>query len=277
MSLSLREMQLLAEAEYTVEATRKDLNRLVDFLLSMEEQDEYIDIAFVMERKLPLWIAKQQKVFFVNDEWCLMDIPEEFIHESFGFIRNYRYVYEGRLVYPVMDIRGDVMGFCGWSKFDKTKYLDSNTYGYKAKQTTMYGMEELPNYYKSKEPIYVVEGIVCCLYLRSIGKQSLALLGSSMSKYVIQMLRRFGKRLIIIPDNDAFGRPLENITELAGEHLVEQAKRVLPDALIVQSKVAKDIDDSRLIQDGIYETKLQKDLEMVYQCPFLNFETIRVR
>lgn len=279
MALTLRELQLLAEESFSVEDTRKDLNRLVDYFLQMPEQQTWVDIAFVKERDLPMLIAKQQKVFFVDEDMPLAGIPEEFHHDSFGFVRNRHLVYAGRLVYPVMDVRGNVMGFCGWDKFEKPKYLDSTNYGYKAKQTTVYGMEMLPVYYRSNKPVYVVEGITCCLYLRSIGLQAIALLGSSISPYVVQILRRFGRRLVIIPDNDAFNKSIEELaeTELAGEHLVHQAKRKVPKATVIQSRVAKDIDDTRKLNEHKFEDALCRELLLVAKCPFGDFKTIRVR
>ena len=176
MQLSLRDLQLLAEHEYSVEETRQDLNELVEYFRNMPEQRELLEVVFVQERKLPMEIGESQKIFFVDDELPCNDLPEKFQVEALGFCRNGYISYAGRLVYPVMDVHGNVMGFCGWDKFDSPKYLDSKTYGYKAKATTVFGMEKLPEYYSNNEPVYVVEGIVCCLYLRSKGFQAIAVL-----------------------------------------------------------------------------------------------------
>lgn len=274
--LSFRELQLLAEDRYTIQSTRKDLNRLVDYFTSQPEQQEYIEVAFVEERGLPIEIAKEQRIFFIQEGTSRIDIPEEFQAESLGMVHKGYVVYEGRLVYPVFDVKGDVMGFCGWDKFVQPKYLDSKNYGYKAKATTFYGMEKLEEYYKSSEPVYAVEGIVCCLYLRSIGLQSVALLGSGMTSYVATILKRFGRRLIVIPDNDAIGKTAVEIgSSLAGEHFVRQAKKLLPLATVVQSRIAKDIDDSRKVE-GLEET-LRRELVLVSKNPYLPFKTLRVR
>ena len=276
--LSLKEMQMLAEVEYSVEDTRQDLNRLTDYFLHLEYRDFSIEEAFVKERELPKAIADEHKVFFVDPDVQVSDIPEDLREESFGFVRGKHVVFAGRLIYPVMDIHGNVMGFCGWDKFEKPKYLDSINHGYKAKQTTFYGMEKLPEYYTSGKPVYAVEGIVCCLYLRSIGLQSIALLGSSFTEFVGLMLKRFGQKLILIPDNDAFGKQLDELDDsLAGEHFVKQAKYRLPKATVIQSKVAKDVDDTRKIENHKYEQMFMKELMQVAVCPYYNFQTIRVR
>lgn len=274
--LSFRELQLLAEDRYTIQSTRKDLNRMVDYFTSQPEQQDYIEIAFANERKLPIEIAREQRIFFIQEGMTKLDIPDEFQAESLGMVHKGYVVYEGRLVYPVFDVKGDVMGFCGWDKFVQPKYLDSKNYGYKAKATTFYGMEKLEEYYKSDKPVYVVEGIVCCLYLRSIGLQAVALLGSSITSYVATILKRFGRRLVVIPDNDAFGKKAEEIgSSLSGEHFVKQARRLLPMATVAQSKIAKDIDDSRKVE-GLEET-LKKELVLVSKNPYLPFKTLRTR
>ena len=66
-------------------------------------------------------------------------------------------------------------------------------------------------YYDNDKPVYLVEGIVCCLYLRSKGFQAFASLGSHLTPYVITILSRFGNRLIVIPDNDTIGKSVEDI------------------------------------------------------------------
>lgn len=277
MGMSLREMQQLAGVDTAVEDTRRDLGEIVQFFKHQEYHDEAME-AFIKMRKLPRWLIDEADVFFVDDLISVESIPEKFRHESLGLVRNGYVVYEGRIVYPVKDVKGQVMGFCGWDAFARPKYLDSLNSFYKAKETTFYGMEKLPEYYTSDKPIYAVEGIVCCLYLRSVGLQAIALLGSSITRYVIEILKRIQNRLIVIPDNDNIGKNLEelNTTRPAGEHLVQIVKRNLPRAIVVQSKIAKDIDDTRKYEDGKYEAKFVGELKLATN-PYLKFETIIVR
>jgi len=273
--LSLRELQQLVEVQYTVKDSRRDLNQMVGFFLGLAQQKEWVEVAFCTERQLPMWVAEKQRVFFCPDDFRVSDLPDEFQAEALGMVKGKHIVYAGRLVYPVMDVQGDVMGFCGWDKFVSPKYLDSKNHGYKAKRTTVYGMEQMGVYYGEQKPVYVVEGIVCALYLRSKGYQALALLGSSIPEYIAVMLRRFGRRLIVIPDNDAIGKSGTELNNLSGEHLARQAKKLLPEALVVQSLLAKDIDDSRKVE-GMEDTLLQ-ELGAVAINPYSRFTCIRVR
>lgn len=274
-ALSLRELQMLVEAQYTVQDSRKDMGRMVEFFLGIRGQEEMLEIAFCKERRLPMVIAREHKVFFIPDDFSYLDLPEEFRAESLGMVRGNHVIYAGRLVYPVMDVQGDVMGFCGWDKFVRPKYLDSKNHGYKAKNTTLYGMERLHEYYVSDETVYVTEGIVDALYLRAKGYQSMALLGSALHSYVGVILKRFGSRLVVLPDNDTVGKQGEDVLNPAGEYLVRQTKKVLPEARIVQSIVAKDVDEARKIEG--MEGAVLAELKVVSKNPYAYLRTLRVR
>lgn len=277
--LSFKEMQLLAEKEFSVEAAREDLKAIVEFFKSRKYYMECVDVAFVKERQLPWSTAEEHDVFFVDEDTLVEDIPEDLRHESLGMVKGRRVVYAGRIVYPVKDVKGQVMGFCGWDKFEKPKYIDSKNNGYKAKDTTFYGMEKMAEYYKSSKPVYVVEGIVCCLYLRSIGLQSVALLTSSLSPYVVEILKRIQNRVVIIPDNDIIGKDREELQGLrpAGEHLVRLAKKYLTGARVIQPAVAKDVDDTRKVDNHKYEEQFKQELASVAVNPYRVYRTIRVR
>lgn len=275
MELSLRDLQRISESIYSIDYTRKQLNKIVEYFKSVDYYEDALRLILHDIRHLSIDICKEADVFFINADTTLSDIPTEFQEEPLGIVRHGYIVYAGMVVYPVKDVHGDVMGFCGWEEDGKPKYLDSKNDGYKAKATTLFGMENLSKYYASNEPVFITEGIVCSLYLRSKHFQSLALLGSTMSPYVMTILSRFGNRAIFVADNDAFRKDYNEMDSLAGEHLVKQVKRFLPMAMVIQSTVAKDIDDSRLINDCVYEDTLLQELRSL--SPLGVYECIRIR
>lgn len=238
--------------EYSIDDVREDLGNIVKYFQSKDYHEHAMDLFMVQYRKFPMEVAIESDAFCVDEEIPLCDIPDWMKHDSLGLVKNNYVTMWGRCVFPVKDVMGNVMGFCGWDPFVDPKYLDSKNYGYKAKQTTLYGMEKLPEYYNSKKPVFVVEGLMCCLYLRWKGFQALATLGSHLTPYVIQILSRFGNRLVMIPDNDE-----------TGDKYIKQIKRSLPKALIVQPLVGKDIDGCRKFDDGLYEETLLKDLQNI--------------
>ena len=225
--------------ETTIDSLRKQLNRLVKFFKSRESYLEEVTYFAKLVRNLEVQTLLDCDSFMVQDDFNLMELPEEFFHDSLGFCRGDYCIFEGRYVYPVKDVHGDVMGFCGYDKFSEVKYLDSLNFGYKAKSYSLWGMERLPKYYTNSEPVYFVEGIVCALYLRQCGLQSLAMLGSNISPYVMEIIRRFGNRAIIICDADE-----------AGSKCRQVLRKRLPYIRCVQSRIAKDVDDSRQVDES---------------------------
>lgn len=248
----LQAMSQLSE-ETTVEKSRKDLQKIVDFFKSQDDYLENVTIFAEKVRNLSVQTLLDCDSFMVQDDFLITKIPEELRHESLGFCRQGHIVFSGRYIYPVKDVRGQVMGFCGYDKFEDTKYLDSSNYGYRAKTYSMWGMERLPEYYKSDQPMFFVEGIVCAAYLRQESCQSLALLGSQVSSYCCEIIRRFGTRAVVVCDSDE-----------AGTKCRQYLRKKCPLARCVQSTIAKDVDDSRAVNPD-FIVELRKLINHFYQ------------
>lgn len=233
-------------------------NRIVKVFKERDDYTELVTWFAELGRNLKPQTLIDVDGFMVQDDWELNVLPPDLREEEgTGFVRGNHLVYAGRFVYPVKDVHGDVMGWCGYDKWEPPKYLDSLTFGYKAKNTTLYGMEKLEEYYRSDEPVFVTEGIVCTLWLRQVGFQAMASLGSHLTPYVIEILKRFKDRLIMIPDSDE-----------AGLKYKQQCKYVLPLARVLQSRVAKDVDDSRQVNPDL-EVELRKCFNRFYASPLL--------
>lgn len=267
MELDLRALQLQVESENSIEHTRELLTEAVDFFSNHKDNEWKVKLVFEQLRDNLDFSSLDEKGIFLydTDEFLPTDVPEKFKAYSLGLFSDEKYArYAGRLVYPVRDPKGNVMGLCGWDPTELPKYLDSKTYGYNAKRNCLYGMEKLYDYYTSKSPVFITEGIVCCNYLRSKGFNALALLGSSISTYVIEILKRFGYRCILLPDSDE-----------AGLNILRGAKFRLPQSRCYVSSVAKDIDDTRKAENGKYEEQLLKELSSLSN-PFVKTVVLRM-
>ena len=166
-------------SETTIDHLRKQLNKIPEFFKTRDDYLENVTIFAEIVRNLETKTLLECDSFMVQDDMLITEIPEELQHDSLGFCKGSSINFLGRYVYPVKDVHGDVMGFCGYDKFSDVKYLDSINFGYKAKQYSVWGMEKLPEYYRNDKPVYFVEGIVCALYLRQCGLQSLAIFSIS--------------------------------------------------------------------------------------------------
>lgn len=238
--------------EYSIEDTREDLGRIVEYFKSLDYWEVAMNAFLVEYREMSMDVAIMSDAFAVSEDETVGTLPDWMNTEPLGFVRRNYITQSGRCVFPVKDVKGQVMGFCGWDPFDDPKYLDSRNFGYKAKATTLFGMEKLPEYYNSKEPVFLTEGMMCMWYLRWKGFQALSSLGSYLTPYVRVILNRFGPRLIMVPDNDE-----------TGDKYVKQIKRDIPRAVIVQVAYGKDIDGCRRFENHKYEEQLLKELRML--------------
>lgn len=235
--VNFAELQMLSMQQGNpIEDARLKMDEIARLFQELPEQDDYLTFFAKLRKDFPKQAFIDAGAFAVPHDFTPYFLPEDLRHDSLGFCRDDVLVYAGRFVYPVHDTKGHVAGWCGYDAYDLPKYLDSTNYGYSAKNGLFYGAEKLPEYYRSGKPVIVVEGIVCCLWLRSQGFQALASLGSYLTPYMVTILRRFGRNCVVIPDADE-----------AGNKYRSQVKRVLPMAKCVQSRVAKDIDDSRKV------------------------------
>lgn len=234
---------------YSVEDVRQDLARIVEFFKAKPYWEEAMRAFIVDHRKMDMSVAVSSDAFAVDENTTIGSLPEWMLSEPLGFVRKNWISQAGRCVFPVKDVRGQVAGFVGWDPFEKPKYLDSKNYGYKAKQSMLYGMEKLEEYYLSGEPVIVTEGMMDTLYLRWKGFQAMATLGSYMTSYVRVILNRFGHRLVMIPDNDE-----------TGDKYVAQCKRSFKQAQIYQVAFGKDVEGCRKLEDFKYEEQLLSEL-----------------
>ncbi|MDR1523251.1 MAG: toprim domain-containing protein [Endomicrobium sp.] len=252
MSNIFAELQMQINVENnSMQDARKQMNEIVRIFKLQNNYMEQLSYFAELRKGISVNTLIMADAFMVDLDYPVIILPEELRHDSLGMCRGNSFVYAGRFVYPVKDVRGDVAGWCGYDKFEDIKYLDSKNYGYKAKYSMLYGMEYMKNYYSNTAPIFITEGIVCALWLRQNGFNALALCGSYLSTYVIAILRRFGKRCIVVPDSDD-----------AGNKLAEMSKRYLKDARVIQSRIAKDIDDSQKVHKNLVQELL------LYTTPF---------
>ena len=234
-----------------IKKTRQEMQELLDIFLSQPDRQELTEIFAEGVRHLDTKTLLDADSFMIQDDDELLYVPSKFCTETYGLFRNGFPIFRGRYIYPVKDLDGLPMGWVGYDKYSDVKYLDSKNYGYKAKHTTLWGMDKLPEYYKSGRQVWFVEGIVCALYLRQCGEQSMAFLGSAPTPYVWEIVRRFGDKARIVADSDS-----------AGNKLVNSAKRSAKQSRVFQSSIAKDLDDSKELAPDL------KDIFKNYESPF---------
>ena len=157
-----------------------------------------------------------------------------------GFYDKFR----NRLMLPVIDVRGDVVGF-GSRVIDKTepKYMNSTETPVYSKRRVLYGLNLAK---KTKRPNMILcEGNLDVVTLHQAGfDNAVASMGTALTTEQIRLLGRYTKELVLCYDNDNAG---QLATQRALEMLnnTEFTVRVLklPRRLVDGAYVKQDADD----------------------------------
>ncbi len=128
--------------------------------------------------------------------------------ESQEGTRNGIYDYfRQRVIFPIRDIRGWVIGFGGRALGDnKPKYLNSPQTLLFEKNTVLYAIDMAKDAIKQIGQVVIVEGYVDALIAHQYGtKQTVACIGSAITEKHIQQLKKLTKQVTLALDPDAAG------------------------------------------------------------------------
>ena len=113
--------------------------------------------------------------------------------------------YRNRLMLPVIDVRGDVIGFTSRVMDDSTpKYLNTPETAIFKKRSILYGLNYAKN---TRRPNFIlVEGNIDVITLHQAGfDNTVATMGTALTEDHVRMLERYTKELVLCYDNDAAG------------------------------------------------------------------------
>lgn len=113
--------------------------------------------------------------------------------------------YRNRLMLPVIDVRGDVIGFTSRVMDDSTpKYLNTPETSIFKKRSILYGLNYAKN---TKRPNFIlVEGNIDVITLHQAGfDNTVATMGTALTEEHVKMLSRYTRELVLCYDNDNAG------------------------------------------------------------------------
>ena len=133
--------------------------------------------------------------------------------------------FRGRLIFPIHDLRGRVVGFGGRILRDgEPKYLNSPESPIFHKGTMLYNLHQAKHAIRKAEAAIVVEGYFDVLRLVLAGiEHAIAPMGTAMTGDQAALLRRFAPTAILMYDSDAAG---QRATFRAGDELLKREFRV---------------------------------------------------
>ena len=113
--------------------------------------------------------------------------------------------FRNRLMLPVIDVRGDVIGFTSRVMDDSTpKYLNTPETSIFKKRSILYGLNYAKN--TKRGNLILVEGNMDVITLHQAGlDNAVATMGTALTEEHIQILSRYTKELVLCYDNDGAG------------------------------------------------------------------------
>ncbi len=155
-------------------------------------------------------------------------------------------VFNNRIIFPIHDLDGNPVGFTGriYENVDQAKYINSKESPIFKKGQILFNYHRAKNEIKKKKEVIVVEGNMDAIRMHTNGiKNVVALMGTSLTKDQINILKSLRAKVILMLDNDEAG---ETAT-LENGNLLENAN-ISP--LIIRLSGEKDPDEY-IIKNGV--------------------------
>ncbi len=133
--------------------------------------------------------------------------------------------FRGRLMFPIIDLRGRVVGFGGRGLGDEEpKYLNSPETALYSKGRQLFGLAQAKEAILASKTAVLVEGYFDCIVLAGLGvAHVVSPLGTALTLEQARLLKRYAERVILAFDADAAG---EQATLRGVDLLVELGLRV---------------------------------------------------
>ena len=174
-------------------------------------------IAYLKQRGLSGEIAKRFGIGYVPDEWqnlaaAFTDYDGPMLATA-GLVKQKddgkRYdVFRNRIMFPIVDVRGNVIGFGGRVLGDgEPKYLNSPETPVFEKGRELYGLYQARRAIRDAGRVLVVEGYMDVVALAQAGVEyAVATLGTATTSVHVQKLLRQADEIVYCFDGDNAGR-----------------------------------------------------------------------
>ena len=231
-----------------IEAVKKLTGKNVNQLTTMDDgqlpikKKEKGEGGSVGAKRLPIEkIQKENEIFLASlmpvGSGCSELTPTwlDFgVGQSPFMVSKYWWSMRNRLVFPVRDEEGRLVGFAGrWlsGEEEKKKYVNSRTSELYRKSGLLYGLYEGREAIRREGCVFLVEGYKDVLAMHAAGfKHTVGLCGTILSKEHIALMKRYATSVRVMLDADKAGRKGtdEIIPALMGEGM-EAVRISLPE------------------------------------------------
>lgn len=160
-------------------------------------------------------------------------------------------IYRNRIMFPLWNLNGQVVGFSGriYDNSDTSKYINTMETEIFKKGNLLYNYHNAKENARNERNIIVVEGFMDVIRLYTIGIENVvATMGTAITKEHAMLLKRLSSNIILMFDGDSAGEKATNsaIEELKNEDVnikvVRLEENLDPDEYILNKGKEKMID-----------------------------------
>ena len=188
--------------------------------LANSDNSEHVRNYLLEERKISSEVCKKFCLGYASKSWDALSkqmlskgIKEEILIKS-GLAKKNKDnklfdVFRDRLMFPIKDRKGRVVGFGGrvMNPDDQPKYLNTGETAVFQKSRELYGLYEALEFRKDLKEIFVVEGYMDSIAMYEHGMtNSVATLGIATNRFHIQKLLQIVNEIVFCFDGDDAGR-----------------------------------------------------------------------
>lgn len=145
------------------------------------------------------------------------------------------YYLHNRIVFPIRDAEGRLVGFAGRrlqdEKTDEPKYINSSAAsGYK-KSEVLYGLYRAKEAIQRQDSVFITEGFKDAIAMHAAGfTNTVALCGTALSAFQIDLLKQYTDRVYLLLDGDKAGQEASRrLMPLLAEARMEAEQIRLPE------------------------------------------------
>lgn len=168
--------------------------------------------------------------------------------------------FKGRVIFPLFDHRGEVVGFAGrilpWDKQDMAKYINSPETAVYHKSKVLYGLNITKGEIRNSKFAIIVEGELDMISSYQAGiKNVIAIKGSALTEDQIRLINRFCQKIVLCLDSDTAGDEAAKRGAISAINLGFEVK-------VAHIKSYKDPDEAARKDPEAYRTAISEAVDI---------------
>ena len=147
-------------------------------------------------------------------------------------------VYRNRIMFPLWDLSGRIVGYSGriFNGEDTSKYINTKETEIFKKSELLYNYHRAKEHARTSQTVIVMEGFMDVIRAHTIGINNVvATMGTAMSRYQANSIKRIAKKVILCFDGDEAG---QKATYLCGNELMNVG--IIPSVIRLEENLDPD-------------------------------------